>query len=83
MSNASPIISPALEAAAKLDSTATTATYTVGQVAGLLQCSQRHVWRMADLNAIPGKLRVGRLVRFNRAAVDAWIAAGCPKSGNR
>ena len=73
------IIPPAVEAASKPDS----ATYTVEQVAGLLQCSQRHVWRMADLNAIPGKLRIGRLVRFNRAAVDAWIAAGCPKSGNR
>ncbi len=65
---------PALEAAAKLES----ATYTVEQLAGLLQCSTRHVWRMADVNAIPGKLRIGKLVRFHRSAVDAWLAAGCP-----
>jgi excisionase family DNA binding protein len=60
-------------AAAQLESS----TYTVPQVAKLLQCSERHVWRLADADAIPGKLRIGRLVRFARSVIDAWIAAGC------
>jgi excisionase family DNA binding protein len=51
-----------------------TSTYTVEQIAGMLQCSERHVWRLADANKIPGKLRIGRLVRFSRQLVDAWLA---------
>lgn len=53
-------------------------TYTVEQLAELLQCSARHVWRLSDQNKIPGKLRIGRLVRFSRPQVDAWLA-GKPK----
>jgi excisionase family DNA binding protein len=49
-------------------------TYTVAQLAALLQCSERHVWRLSDQNKIPGKLRLGRLVRFSRPQVDAWLA---------
>jgi len=49
-------------------------TYTVANLAELLRCSERHIWRMCDLNKIPGKIRFGRLVRFSRAVVDAWLA---------
>lgn len=27
---------------------------------------------------VPGRIKLGRLVRYNRAAVLAWVAAGCP-----
>jgi excisionase family DNA binding protein len=54
--------------------TAESSTYTVEQLALLLQCSQRHIWRLSDQNKIPGKIRLGRLVRFSRAQVDAWLA---------
>jgi excisionase family DNA binding protein len=54
-------------------------TYTVEQLAALLQCSERHVWRLSDQNKIPGKFRLGRLVRFSRTQVDAWLA-GLAKS---
>ncbi len=47
-------------------------------VAGLLRCSERHVWRLADRKAMPAAVRLGALVRWDRAAVLAWIAAGCP-----
>ncbi len=57
------------EAAALLD---------VGDVARLLKCSPRHVWRLADYGAMPGKIKLGALVRFNKAAVDKWISDGCP-----
>jgi excisionase family DNA binding protein len=52
---------------------AAAATYTVPQLAALMQCSQRHVWRMLDLGQIPGVIRLGRLVRFSRKAVDQWL----------
>ena len=51
------------------------ATYTVADIARLTQSSQRHVWRLHDQNKIPGRVKgLGRLVRFSRAAVDAWLA---------
>jgi excisionase family DNA binding protein len=49
------------------------ATYTVADVARLLGCSERHVWRQIDLQRIPGILRVGRLVRMSRKLVDEWL----------
>jgi excisionase family DNA binding protein len=64
------IVPPAAQAAAKLDA----GTYTVSDLARLLQCSERHIWRQIDLNAIPGKICVGRLVRFSRSVVDKWLA---------
>jgi excisionase family DNA binding protein len=54
------------------------ATYTVPDLARLTQTSERHIWRLVDLDAIPGKLRLGRLVRFHKPTVDAWLAAGAP-----
>jgi excisionase family DNA binding protein len=68
-------IAPAQQAATKLDAQ----TYTVEQLAGLLQCSPRHVWRQLDLNKIPGVIRCGRLVRFSRSVIDRWLA-GQPES---
>lgn len=50
----------------------------VGDVARLLKCSRRHVWRLADYGAMPGKIKLGALVRFNRAAVEKWLSDGCP-----
>ena len=47
-------------------------------VARLLSCSTRHVWRLADREAMPRPIRVGGLVRWARADVEAWILAGCP-----
>jgi excisionase family DNA binding protein len=47
----------------------------VPDIARLAQASERHIWRLADANKIPGRIRgLGRLVRFNRAAVDSWLA---------
>jgi excisionase family DNA binding protein len=64
------IAPPAIRAAEKVAA----GTYTVRDLAALLQCSERHVWRQVDLNAIPGKIVVGRLVRFSRDVVDRWLA---------
>jgi excisionase family DNA binding protein len=51
------------------------ATYTVPDLARLTKSSERHIHRLNDLGKIPGKIAgLGRLVRFSKAAVDAWLA---------
>jgi excisionase family DNA binding protein len=50
--------------------------YTPAEVAELLNCSVRHVQRLTRDNVIPGALRLGRLIRYSRGAVDYWLACG-------
>ena len=50
----------------------------VRAVAVLLDCSPRHVYRLADAGRMPAPLRVGALVRWRRSDIEDWIAAGCP-----
>lgn len=50
----------------------------VEQVAQLCGCSTRHVRRLADAGRMPRPLKLGALLRWQRAAVEEWIAAGCP-----
>ena len=49
----------------------------VGAVAGLISCSKRTVYRLADADRMPRPLKVGSLVRWRRADITAWIANGC------
>ncbi|MFM9963601.1 MAG: helix-turn-helix transcriptional regulator [Planctomycetaceae bacterium] len=51
----------------------------VKQVAALLSCSARHVYRMSDAGAMPRPRHVGALVRWCRSEIEQWVAAGCPK----
>jgi excisionase family DNA binding protein len=50
----------------------------VRAVAALLDCSARHVYRLADAGRMPPPVRVGALVRWRRGEIEDWIAAGCP-----
>jgi excisionase family DNA binding protein len=50
----------------------------VDDVAKLLRCSPRTVYRLSDAGRMPAPCRLGALVRWPRAAIDGWIAAGCP-----
>lgn len=50
----------------------------VKQVAALLNCSQRHVYRLADAGAMPKPRKLGTLVRWDRLQLEVWIADGCP-----
>ncbi len=58
-----------------LDSPAT--LIDVGQVASLMRCSPRTVYRLSDAGRMPAPVRLGSLVRWRRGDVEAWIAGGC------
>jgi excisionase family DNA binding protein len=61
--------------------TLASAVYEAGEIASLLQISERQVWRLRDAGLLPECIRVGRLVRWSRQAIDRWIEQGCPKPG--
>lgn len=48
------------------------------QVAALLCCSTRHIYRLSDAGKMPRPLKLGALVRWRRAEIEAWIADRCP-----
>lgn len=50
----------------------------VNQVAALLNCSARHVYRLADAGRMPRPVKLGALVRWPRHKIEAWIEDGCP-----
>jgi excisionase family DNA binding protein len=50
----------------------------VQAVAALLGCSPRTVYRLSDAGKMPSPVKLGALIRWNRAAVEEWIDAGCP-----
>jgi excisionase family DNA binding protein len=50
----------------------------VRAVAALLNCSSRHIYRLADVGRMPAPVRLGNLVRWRRSDLDGWLAAGCP-----
>ena len=68
---------PATRASRTL-STDTVALFTVQRVAQLLDCSPRHIRRLADRGAMPRPVRLGNLVRWRREEIEQWIAASCP-----
>ena len=48
------------------------AMLNVGDVADILRCSARTVYRLADAGRMPRPVKLGALVRWNREAVEAW-----------
>ena len=47
----------------------------VNEVAAMLTCSARHVWRMADGGRFPRPISIGvKLKRWPRSAVTQWVA---------
>ena len=49
-----------------------------GQMARLLKCSQRSVYRLTSMGRIPKPVRLGALVRWSRDSISRWIEEGCP-----
>jgi excisionase family DNA binding protein len=52
--------------------------FAVKRVAELLNCSTRHVWRLADSGKMPAPLKLGGLRRWNPATLEEWLNSGCP-----
>ncbi len=52
----------------------------VETVARLCGCSAPHVRRLADAGRMPAPVKVGALVRWNRRAIESWIADGCRRT---
>lgn len=50
----------------------------VRQVANVLRCSTRTVYRLADGGLMPRPCKLGALVRWSKADLESWIADGCP-----
>ena len=50
----------------------------VHAVSMLMDCSARHVWRLADAGKMPRLYKIGALCRWDRSLIKAWIADGCP-----
>ena len=48
------------------------------QVATLLQACEKTVARLDSDGLLPGKIQVGRAVRYRRSEIMAWIERGCP-----
>ena len=46
----------------------------------LLDCSARHVYRLADSDRMPRPLKIGALVRWRKDEIRQWIADGCPSN---
>jgi excisionase family DNA binding protein len=60
---------------------------TTADVAKLLSCGERTIWRWSRSGAMPAplKLNPGRqgAVRFRRVDIMEWINAGCPRVDGR
>jgi excisionase family DNA binding protein len=55
----------------------------VVKVAELLECSARHVYRLADSGRLPRPRKVGSLVRWSVGEIRKWVEDGCPKQCRR
>lgn len=60
-----------------------TAMLDIVAFAETLGVSTRHVRRLVDAGKCPQPVRLGRVCRWPRPAVDSWIADGCPNCRRR
>jgi len=51
---------------------------TAEEVAVALGISRALVWKLHSIGKLPSPVRFGRAVRWHRATLDRWIAAGAP-----
>ncbi len=56
----------------------TAALISIQDVATLLDCSTRHVYRLVDTQRIPQPIKLGALLRWVKTDIEHWIATGCP-----
>jgi excisionase family DNA binding protein len=56
----------------------TTVMLDVADVAEMLHCSRRHIYRLSDSGRMPPPIRLGALVRLYRDMLMRLIVDGCP-----
>lgn len=56
------------------------AMLTVHDVARMLNCSVRTVYRLTDSGRMPRPVKLGALVRWRRGTIEDWIKQGCPRA---
>lgn len=49
----------------------------VKDVALILNCSTRHVRRLADSGRMPRPVKLGALVRWSHKEITEWVSDGC------
>jgi len=49
----------------------------VRDVSELLDCSDRHVWKLSYSARLPTPVRVGRAVKWRLSDIERYIVAGC------
>jgi|GEM_PF-2586366 len=57
--------------------------FTVRSLAKYLDMSDQTTYRLAREGAIPGRVKVGRSVRFNKAIVVEWLNNGGAKDDSQ
>lgn len=53
---------------------------TATEVADLLRVNRKTLYEAVQRDEVPGVVRVGRVLRFHRDAVLAWIRTGSAKA---
>jgi predicted DNA-binding transcriptional regulator AlpA len=53
---------------------------SIDDVANMLDCSTRHVRRLADWGRIPKPVKLGAILRWVKADLERWVTDGCPSS---
>lgn len=56
---------------------------TADQVASLLACSVRHVWRLADAGDLPAPVPIGRLRRWRVGTIRQFLREGGTRDARR
>ncbi len=62
-------------------STASLVLIDVKAVGAMLGCSWRTVYRLADAGKLPRPVKVGRLTRWRKDLIEAFILNGCKMTG--
>lgn len=52
---------------------------SAAEAARLIDCGERSLWRWSRSGVAPAPIKIGSAVRYRRAEVLEWIAAGCPR----
>lgn len=43
------------------------------ELARMLAISVRHVWRLRDAGDLPAPIKLGKLIRWRKAAIERWL----------